>query len=58
MKHPALVKIRGLIIVLEQSKDTERNLEAIKEIVSYLRAINKDLLLLQEQNKARFQSPR
>ena len=33
MKHPALVKIRGLIIVLEQSKDPKRNLEAIKEIV-------------------------
>ena len=58
MKHPALAKIRGLVIVIEQSKDPNRILEAIREIVEHLKVLNKVAISLLEQNKARFQPPR
>lgn len=57
MKHQAIARIRGLLITLDHSKDPELLAWSINEIVVQLRILNKVVLSLKEQNKARPLSP-
>jgi len=54
MKHPAIARIRGLLLTMDQTKDADMMLWAISAIVEQLKILNKEALSLKEQNKARF----
>jgi hypothetical protein len=57
MKHPAIARVRGLLITLEQSNDPGMLLWAIMAIVEQLKELNKVVLSDKQQNKAGFQPP-
>jgi hypothetical protein len=58
MKHLAIAKVRGLLLVLERSNDPDELLWVLGQIVEQLKAFNKTILSLKQQNTAGSRSPR
>lgn len=52
MADPIYAVIRGLLLALEQSKDTDRTLYLLSAFVEQLKVLYKAALLEQQKNKA------
>jgi hypothetical protein len=57
MKHPAIARVRGLLLTIDHSSDPDTCLWAIREVVEQLKALNKVALSDKQQNIAGSQSP-